>query len=159
MADRRCDFASRAAGFSIVELAIVVIILAVVMAAVIPVASNSAELRRTQSATQKLSADLALARAEAVRSQQTVTVKFNVAQDSYRISAAHELPRHVADADLILSQPPYEVDLISADFDGQAQVEFDAYGQASAAGAIQFGAGDHVVTISVDQESGRAQVD
>lgn len=158
MPHRRHQPIPHPAGFSIVELAIVVLILAVVMAVVVPMAADSAAYRRTHSSARKLIADLALARAEAVRSEATVTVTFYVAGDYYRTTADHGLPRHIESA-VVLARPPYEVDLLSADFDGSTQLEFDPYGQASAAGTVRLGAGSYVVIVTVDQESGLAHLD
>jgi len=43
----------------------------------------------------------------------------------------------------------------SADFDGDAEIIFDAYGNPDSGGTLVIGAGERQITLSVDAETGR----
>jgi type II secretion system protein H len=118
----------KTAGFTMIEILIVVVILAVAAMIVVPALSSAADMQ-VRSAANTIAADLDYARGLAITRQKNYTVVFDPASESYAIQeydgAANPLIKNPLtnqdftmdiDADSRLSQ----VDIDSADFDGDA---------------------------------------
>jgi prepilin-type N-terminal cleavage/methylation domain-containing protein len=123
-----------AVGFTMVEILIVVVILAVAAMIVVPTLSSAADMQ-VRSAANSIAADLDYARGLAITRQKNYTVVFDSGAESYEIwdETAGELIKNPLtnqnftvdiDADSRLRQ----VDINSADFDGDVSITFNYLG-------------------------------
>ena len=90
------------------------------------------------------------------RAQRVVT--FDPGTDAYQVSGVRSLERASAPYAVSLSETPYYVDIVSADFQGQSSVAFDGYGVPNRGGQIVVKAGSFQKTIVLDQNTGNAKV-
>ncbi|MCC7390273.1 MAG: hypothetical protein IT431_16075 [Phycisphaerales bacterium] len=101
--------------FSILELTIVTVVVALVAGVGIARAGSGGAEYRARLAAQRLSSDLREAGRQSMYRATTVTVVFDAASDSYSITGLY------ADGEVItvdLGLPPYRVDVTSLEVDG-----------------------------------------
>jgi type II secretory pathway pseudopilin PulG len=127
--------------FSVLELVLILAIIATVAAIAAPRYVNSLSNYRCEAAAQRIIRDLGVARAEARSRSTNITVTFDVANNKYGISGVTSLESASAPASLILSDPPYHAQLLSADFGGDEVVTFDGYGLPDDTGTVVVGVG------------------
>lgn len=146
------------AGFSLLEL---VIVLGIVMALAVmaaPLYGNSLSRYRAEMAANRIAADLNLARRRARTSSASCSVVFNPATDTYSIPGMAGLRRSSATYVVQVGDAPHRADLVSADFGGNTTVVFDAYGVPDAGGTVVVKSGCFTRTVTLDAGSGRAEV-
>ncbi len=137
----------------------VVLIVGIAAAMVIPSAVNTSDLQ-VMSAARMLATDLQYAQDTAITSQLPVTVTFTPASETYSLTNAsgtliHPITKDAYTVNFGATQGFSAVDIVSADFDGAAQVTFDELGTPSAAGDVVMQAGPHVYTVTVAAVTGR----
>jgi Tfp pilus assembly protein FimT len=137
---------------------ITVLIIGILSAVVVPRFLESVDMFRAEAAATRVAADLKFARRTARTSTSEETVTFDTAGDKYAFSSAKDLdhPGQVRAVDL--SRSPYRARLVTADFNGAAQVTFNAYGVPNAGGYVTVRSGDHERTVVLDAGTGRASV-
>ena len=128
-------------------------IIAVLSAVTVPRYQGMLTRYRSDRAAHLLAAEVAAVRTRAKVTGYTLTIEFEPSTDRYRVTGGG---RHVEAT--VLSEPPYRVDLASADFDGTATISFDAYGQPSSGGSVAIEAGGERRTIAVDPDTGRVSM-
>ena len=121
-------------GFTLIEIIVVMVILAIASLVAIPMFSSGADIQ-IRSAANKIAADLDYAKGLAVTHQENYTVVFDSDQGSYQIQDAGgtviQHPMRNDDFKETLSEDRLSrVDITSADFDGDADeaVTFDYLG-------------------------------
>jgi prepilin-type N-terminal cleavage/methylation domain-containing protein len=169
-----------AAGFTLIEILVVVVILGIVSAVIVPQIGSSDDLR-TSSAARALMADLIYAQNLAVTRQQTVYVKFDAAAEHYKVLTAVSPSETVITHPVLLS--PYLVSLgtnattaqlrnvviDTVSFDGQTIVAFDEMGvpyavtaagasSAMTAGSIKLKCGTYTLTVTLEPFTGELKV-
>jgi len=162
---------SHGRGFTLVEIIIVVVILAISAMMAIPMMSSAAGTQ-IRAAASAIAADLEYARSMAITRQQSYTVAFDCSSESYEIrdssGAVIEHPvrkgldyRVSFQNDRRLNM----VDIVSVDFNGTTQVKFDYLGSPYDAGnnplnsgTINLQAGNANVTVSVEPVTGYISV-
>jgi len=123
---RRVEMRRR--GVSLLEIAVVLVITAILAAIALPKYAAAIARYRLDSAARRICADLALARSHARLTSTTQPVVFNPANATYQLPGIAGLDNS-ATSTVNLSADPYQVTLSSVDFGGGAsQVTFDAYG-------------------------------
>lgn len=149
---------SRPAGFTLVELVVVTIILAVAAAIVVPQLTGTASLQ-CQSASRLVMADLEYAQSQAIVSQAPVTVTFNPGAGTYTLSNESDTLPHP------ITKKPYVVALAGRDgfervtIDGPPSVvRFTALGAPDQAGSVTLVAGASEYRVNVAAVTGRVTV-
>lgn len=146
-------------GFTLVEILIVVIILAIAAAIAIP-RMGSAGAMQMRAAADMIAADLEYAKSMATSRQANYTVIFNTSAESYQIEDAGGVISHPVkvgsqfiinfSADSRLD----EVDITNVNFNSTSQVKFDRLGSPDNGGTITLQAGGVSATITVEAVTG-----
>jgi type II secretory pathway pseudopilin PulG len=148
----------RYTAFSILELVMVTIILAIVAAIAAPRYANAVALQRVEAAAQRVANDLALAQRRARFSSTSQTVNFDVDGEFYVVPGMQD-PDHPSKAYTVpLSDDPYAASIVSADFAGTTSVTFDGYGVPDNSGTIVIQSNTRRKTITVHGVTGRATI-
>ena len=155
-------------GFTLVEILVVVLILAIVAAVVIPQAVNSSDVQ-VISGARLVASDLQYAQNWAITTQAPVTVTFDTVGNSYLLETLvdgksdpviHPMTK-VAYAVNFATQGGFSrLDVVSASFptpDIQV-VTFDALGSPSSSGTVVLQAGPNVYRIDVAATTGKVSV-
>jgi len=140
----------------------VVVIIGIAAAVVIPNAIGTASFQAT-SAARMIANDLQYAQDTAITFQSPVTVTFNTANESYRLTNAsgaliHPITKTVYVTDFGALNGFSDVNIVSADFGGTAAVTFDEMGSPDRAGTITIQAGEHAYRLDVAAATGRVTV-
>jgi len=153
-----------AAGFTLVEIIVVVLILAICAAVVIPNVVNTSDMQAT-SAARMIAADLQYAQSLAIASQDPISVTFDVSAEQYFLHKANEsapLDHPITKQDYVTdfrSRRGFErLDVVSASFGGTAVVTFDELGAPESAGTVILQAGPHVYQVDVATATGKVTV-
>ena len=162
-------------GFTLVEILVVVIILALAMYAAVPMFSGAAEMR-LQSAANMVAADIEYAKSMAISRQQQYGLIFYPDTESYKVvdQNSNEIPHPVKlgfnyNFDFTKDSRLSQVDLVSADFsDGTSTshtVKFDYLGSpyigsggAMNSGTITLQAGGVTATIIIEPVTGYIRI-
>ena len=150
--------AKRSGGFSLLELVIVMVIVAIMGAIATPRYGQAIARYRSEMAARKVAADLTFAGKRAKISSTSQAVNFNVASDGYQLPGVTDMRTSAADYSVDLSSAPYQARIVSADFDGDGDVTFDGYGVPDSGGTVVVAVGDYSKTIVLDADSGKAEV-
>jgi type II secretory pathway pseudopilin PulG len=143
----------RGAAFSIVEVVMVVVIMAILSGIAVPRFANSISNHRAESAAKRIAADLALARHRAMESNVAQTLTFNTVNLSYQNLAMQDINTASGTYQVFLSMEPYRATSLSAVFGADAEIQFDIYGRPDSAGTVIVGVGSRQKTISLDAET------
>ena len=160
------DWRNSIGGFTVIELLIVVVILAIAALTAIPMMSSASSMQ-IRSATNLMMADLEYAKSMAITRGLNYSVVFDVDADSYQIEdqddnvIAHPVKKGF---DYIVSFPNdsrlNRVDITNVNFNGSPSVEsveFDCLGSPvgiTGEGTVTFQAGDMTATITVEPVTG-----
>lgn len=149
----------RSRGFSLIELVIVVLITAVMVAVAVPRWSESLQKFRAANAASRIVADLSLAQSAAYGSSTSKTVTFTVGSDQYVVAGVTPLNRSSGSYLVQLTEPPYQSTLVSVwGQTGTQTITFNGYGLPDKGGSIVVAAGGIQRIIVVDASSGKATV-
>ena len=157
------DWRDSGEGFTVVELLIVVVILAIAALTAIPMMSSAASMQ-IRSAANLIMADLEYAKSMAITRGQNYSVVFDVDADSYQIEDQNNnvISHPVKEGFPYIVSFPNEsrlnrVDITNVNFDGSSSVEFDCLGSPVAItgeGTISLQAGDMTATVTVEPVTG-----
>ena len=145
-------------GFSLVELVLVVLIIAIMAAVAVPRFAASATRNRVDAAANRLAADFRLAQRAARLSSASRSISVVVDADAYRLPELAGLDRATDQYEVRLGDPPYEVQIIQIDLGGDAVLTFDGYGVPDSKGEIVIQAGSEQRTIQVAAETGEVSI-
>jgi type II secretion system protein H len=146
----------RQPAFTLIELVVVLFIVGMLAAVAVPRFAGSAVRQRVDAAARRVAADLNLARRHAYQSSASQTVTFDVAADRYKLAGMPDPDRPAVDYEVDLGDEPYQADLLSANFSGNAKVVFNAYGMPDFGGVVVVAVGDEQRTVNVDPDTGEA---
>ncbi|KPK86302.1 MAG: hypothetical protein AMJ81_01610 [Phycisphaerae bacterium SM23_33] len=149
-------------GFTLVELIMVLIVLAIAAAMIIPQAVGTSDLR-AQSAARVVVADLEYAQNHAIVTQTNISVTFDVSANSYRVSnesgtLSHPITKQAYEVDFDTKRGFGSVSIAAVSFGGAPLVTFDSLGAPSTGGTVDLAAGEHTYRVTVAPVTGRVAV-
>jgi len=147
-------------GFTVIELLIVVVILAIAALTAIPMMSSASSMQ-IRSAANLIMADLEYAKSMAITRGQNYSIVFDTDTDSYQIEdqdnnvILHPVKKGF---NYIMSFPNdsrlNRVNVTNVDFNTTQRVQFDCLGSPDNGGTINLQAGDMTATITVEPVTG-----
>lgn len=142
----------RAQAFSLLELVMVLLIMAVLAGIAAPRFASAAANNRARAAADRIAADLELAREQARATSASCSVAFSTTTESYTIKSANDA---VA---VDISRSPYESGIDSADFAGRPVFSFNAFGVPDTSGTIVVSGGGQTFTVAVAAGTGEVSI-
>ena len=146
-------------GFTLIEILIVIVILAIAAMTAIPMMGSAASVQ-IRSAGNMIAADLEYAKSLAISKGQNFSVVFDEVAESYRIvdqdgsTISHPVKKGFDYVINFKNEGLGRVDISDADFDGASQVQFDYLGSPDKGGTVHLQAGTTTATISVEPVTG-----
>ena len=160
-------------GFTLLELLMVVLILAIIGAIVVPMAASGQDAR-CASAARMVVADLELAQSLALARQDLVALVFSDDLQSYKVvlAAVQDLdnygslttlehpgrPGQSYETTILMELQLRDVVVSSVNFNGDRYVVFDTFGSPEFGGSIVLTAGDASLTVTVEPITGAVSV-
>jgi len=144
--------------FTLPELVIVVLIIAILSAAAVPNLMKSVELFHAEAAAKRIKVDLEMARGRARSTSASQLVDFDTTSHSYTIPNLPGLDHSSSDYTVDLTREPYGSLLTLVDFDGTEEVTFSGYGVPDNGGSIEVQAGTNVRTVLVESTTGKVTI-
>jgi general secretion pathway protein H len=152
------------AGFSLVELLIVLVILALLAGIAVTTLSGGRAQLAAREAAQRIAADIGFAQADALAHHAARIVTFDAAAERYGVydgagllrDPVSHLPYQV---DLATLFPGAQVDLASPAFGGDVSLRFDASGAPVAGGEVELHAAGEGYKVRVASVTGRITIE
>jgi prepilin-type N-terminal cleavage/methylation domain-containing protein len=145
-------------GFSLVELAIVVMMIGIAASVAIPSYFYALARGRIDAASRRIVADLEMAQTSAEITSSSQTVQFSSANNSYVLTGIDDFDHPTLDYTVKLGATPYMCNIVSANFSGSEQLQFNGFGIPVAGGTITLGCGNLQRSIVVDPLSGKGEI-
>lgn len=146
-------------GFSLMELSLVVVLLALLTGIAAPRYSSSTNNYQVNMAARKVAADLGRARADAWNRGVHRTVTFNTTALQYTLTAVADMNNStLADTVVSLNISPYNLTQITASFGGGASVIFDGYGMPNNGGTVTVTSGTLSQTVTLNATTGNITI-
>lgn len=154
------------AGFTLIELVVVVVILGVLATLGIGSYRQSRQTHQLDAAARRVQADLMLVRQRAIGLGSEVYVEFTAGSGQYTAPGVPDIDRPGQDYAVNLAHSPYEATIGSApsDQNGASRITFDAFGRVAYVNAgdpdpeIVITAGGRTRIVQVNPISGMAQI-
>ena len=161
-------------GFTLVEVIVVVVVLAIAGAIVVPMVSNASRLQ-ARAAADMVHSDIDYTRSLAMAHGQVYRVAFDTGSESYRLenqigtAVLHPVNKGQIYEFTFPGSRLNNVDVVDADFDGVSTLAFSylsipfsydgaTYTKLNATGAIILSAGGGTFTINIEPETGNVTV-
>ncbi len=146
------------AAFSIVELLVVLAVAGVAASIAIPRYHASVAHYRLDAAARRIAADLERAATAARISSSGRTVTFSHDAVAYTVSGEASLRGNAGGYRVLLAEEPYRVHALSASFDGEPAVTFNAFGLPDNEGQVTVRIGARERTIRLKAASGKTDI-
>ena len=151
-----------ALGFTLIEILVVLVIMAIAAAIIVPSAAGTDDVRAS-SAAKLIAMDLEYAQSIAVTHQDPVTVTFSPDGESYSLTNAsgalvHPMSKSTYATDFKTLDGFEDVDVVSAGFAGGQAIAFDELGTPDNGGDVTVQVGPHAYQISVGPATGKVSV-
>lgn len=144
--------ALRRAAFSIVELAIVLLVLGILAGIAVPKFGSALKSVRARGAAKWIKSDLRYAQRLARQSSSMQTVTFDTATESYVLAGVVDINQRGQTYSVSLNDSKFNAQLETVDFAGSSTVSFDIFGRPDNAGTIVVKSADKTETILVNAE-------
>lgn len=148
-APRRPD-PRRSAGFTLVELVLVVMVLGVMAGIAAPRFQTAMTGVHLEATAKRLAADLRRAQAVAMSQSTSVLVSIDPATETYSCAALTDLDRNGSTLTVNVAQREYGVQIASSSFGAGTDVAFDFRGEPVDAGSVTISAGSLTAVVSVN---------
>ncbi len=145
-------------GVSLLELMLVLAIIATFAAMAAPRYGRASARYRLDLAARRVAADLRLAQAHAKVASSSRTVSFSAATEQYQLLNVPAPDGASGSYTVVLSAEPYRADLVSADFNGAAQIVFNGWGLPGTGGTVVVAASGQQKTITVAGDTGQVSI-
>ena len=171
MIEKKTKRLPQQAGFTLIEIMMVVVILVIAALAVVPMLSSGASVQ-VEAAADMLAADLEYAKSMAISHASVYRVVFNVSQNYYQIQNAygtvisHPVKKgqlYTVDFDAQTNLNQVQIDTV--DFNGTTEVRFDYIGSpydgddnALNTGSVTLTAGESTAEVTVEPVTGLIKV-
>jgi prepilin-type N-terminal cleavage/methylation domain-containing protein len=151
---------NRRAGFTLLELAVALLIIGLLASLIAPRFAQSMAANRAEMAARRLTADLRRVQDTARITSSSLVVRFTVSPTAslYEAPGLPDLDHRGGHYVVRLHDDPYRVEISAVSIGGDAELVFDGQGKPDTAGTITLRAGDHVRTITIDGPSGHTAV-
>lgn len=144
-------------GFTLVELVMVLAVFSLVAGLAMPRYASAGVRYRVKAAAHRIASDIALARNTARTRSTSMAIVFKPGVPGYyEIAGVRHLDRNEVYRN-ILSEEPYRVRLIEADFGGVTELTFNGHGIGTD-GKVQVGAQGWVASLQVDGITGTVEI-
>jgi len=154
----RRDGHSQNAGFSLLEVVLVMAILVTFAAIALPRYADAVVRHQADLAAQRVVTDLDQAQSFAKTTSAACTVSFSVATEEYQLIGVPSFDGGSGDYSVNLSLDPYDAKLVSADLGGDSQVVFDGWGMPDSGGTIVVSSGNVQKTVVIDGDTGQVSI-
>ncbi len=142
--------------FTVIELLIVIVTMAILAGLAVPSFSNTLTERRACAAAERVRADLQWARQHAISTSTPQPVMFS--EDGYVLPGMRNLDNSNDEYAVDLAHDSYQVRLVSAELGGDQALVFDIYGNADSDAEIVISAGKFTKTINVQEITGAVSI-
>lgn len=142
------------AGFSLLELVLVLAILTTVAALASPRYAAAQARYRAACAASRVADDLELARSEARKTSSSQTVRFETNTSQIHLPGVRAMDRPQKTWVTELDEPPYEAILVSARLGGDEEISFDGFGMPDSGGEIVIEVAGLRRTVRIDPDTG-----
>jgi type II secretory pathway pseudopilin PulG len=151
------------AGYSYIELMVVLLICSILGAAAVPQYTNALFQFRVDAASKRIAADIAFAQRQALLRSSNQSIVFTPANgsgtpNSYSMPTVQYVDFAAAGAVVRIDQAPYQATIASASFGAGATLSFDRYGTPSSGGTVVVQASGYSKTVTVNADTGKATV-
>jgi len=148
--------------FTLLELMVVVVIMAITGAMIVPMIAGAGEMQAL-SAARIIATDIQYAQNVAITMQTPVTVQFDASDDKYTLSNASGPLKHpMTNKDYVVDFQTRgdfdQLDLASVSFDGGDSLVFDELGSPDAGGSVTVLGGSQMYRIDVTSVTGTVNV-
>ncbi len=140
-------------GFTIVEMAIVILVMGILAAAAAPTYLSALDHYRVEMAASRIVADLRFARSEAIRSSRDDRyITFESGPDRYTLVNVSDINDGNKGYYVYLGGEPFYTDILSATFGANENVTFDRFGRPDDPGTVvvRSGSEERTVTMAAD---------
>lgn len=151
-------FCSFRRGFSIIEVAVVLLIMGIFAAVAAPSLLHTLLHQRAETAARRIRTDVEFMRQEAKAKSTTRTFRV-LSTSSYQLTEVADLDRPNQIYTVDLSKSPYQVTGLTADFSGASEFTFSGYGIPSSGGTITFLVGTTPCLLTVDANTGKVTIE
>lgn len=153
----------RQAGYTYIELVVVLLICSVLGAAAVPRYANALCQFRVGAAAQRLAADIAFTQRQALVRSKSQSLQFTPngnpgIPNSYAMSTVNYVNFATAGATVDLSLEPYKATIASATFGPGTTLSFDIYGKPIQGGSVVLACGSYQKTVNVEATTGRVTI-
>jgi prepilin-type N-terminal cleavage/methylation domain-containing protein len=146
-------------GFTLIELVIVLLIISVLAGMAIPTFFDSLLFHQVESAARRVKSDLELARRTARQTSSPQSITFSNQDKTYRLSTAvKHLDNPHGEYTVDLSAEPYQLERVTADFEGAPSAEFDGYGAPTRGGKVDLECKSLKCTVKLDRITGEVTI-
>lgn len=145
-------------GYTLVELAIVSLLVAVFAAVAVPRLAGNLRNQRLNAAARRIVSDFGLAAARAKTTSSTRTVVFDLTAGTYTIAQEAPLSKASGTYSVSLANDPYRVTLSDANFNNTKTATFDGYGKPTSGGYVKVTVDGVTRTVTLDVDSGKAVI-